>query len=362
MIYLAYVSLAFTVIQFLTALINLIFSQKVKRYTIDQPYLVSILIPARNEEKNIASTLNCIQSISYKNIEVMVFDDQSDDRTAEIVLKISADDNRISLIQSPGLEKGWIGKNFACNNLARAASGRYLLFLDADVNIHKDILNKTIFMMRKYDLKMLSIFPVQILKTFGEKITVPIMHYVLLSLLPLIFTRISPFTSHSAANGQFILFDSEVYKKLQPHKEFKYSAVEDIKIARYYKKRKYKIACLTGYEDVKCRMYRNYKNALNGFVKNVLTFFGDSAFMAILFWFFTTFGFVPVLFIQPILLITYLLLYFLTIAFISIRAKQNMFENVIYTPFRAFALLHFIIKAVYSKHTKNYQWKGRDIY
>jgi glycosyltransferase involved in cell wall biosynthesis len=362
MIYLAYISLAFTTLQFSIALINLIFSQKVKKYSMDQRQLVSVLIPARNEEKNIASVLNCIHNLTYKTIEVFVFDDQSEDRTAEIVRKISAEDNRIRLIQSAGLEKGWLGKNFACYNLAQAASGKYLLFIDADVNIGNDIIEKTIFLMQKQNLTMLSIFPVQILKTFGEKITVPVMHYVLLSLLPLILIRTSTFASHSAANGQFILFDAEIYMKLQPHREFKNSAVEDIEISRFYKKRKYKIACLTGYEDVRCRMYQDYKNAVYGFTKNVLTFFSGSAFMAILFWIFTTMGFLPLLFVHPIFLYAYLLLYVLTIAFISIRAKQNIFENVIYTPFRAFALLHLIAKAIYSKRIKNYQWKGRDMY
>jgi glycosyltransferase involved in cell wall biosynthesis len=135
MMYLAYFILFFTVLQFLIVVVNLIFKPSLPKRLIQCNHLVSILIPARNEEKNIGTILNDILSLSYKNIEVIVFNDQSTDKTEEKVKEYATLDNRIRIINSDNLPNGWLGKNYACHSLAQHAKGDYLLFLDADVRI-----------------------------------------------------------------------------------------------------------------------------------------------------------------------------------------------------------------------------------
>jgi len=362
MIYIAYFIFGFAVVQLLVAFVNLVFSQKFPKTNTDFNGLVSILIPARNEEKNIGNLLTDIQNQDYQNIEILVFNDLSTDRTAEIVSEYSKLDNRIKLIHSSGLPDGWLGKNYACHTLSHHAKGKYFLFLDADVQISNNIVINTIGLSKKYNLGLLSIFPKQIMISKGEQISVPVMNYILLSLLPLILVRKLNFPSLAAANGQFMLFDSAKYLQFLPHEKMKANKVEDIEIARFYKKNNIKIAVLTGNNTITCRMYHDFSDASNGFSKNVINFFGNSFVMASLFWFITTFGFLFVLFSSSTnAFLFYILIILITRILISIISQQNILQNILFLIPQQFALGLFIYKAIINLFKKQHQWKGRNI-
>jgi len=362
MIYLAYFVLVFAVIQLLVALVNLIFIQKYSNEKANFNGLVSVLIPARNEEKNIANILNDLQNQGYSNIEIIVFNDQSTDKTEEIVTEFSLIDSRVKLINSNGLPDGWLGKNYACYSLSKHAKGNYLLFLDADVRISNDIIINTIGHSIKHNLGLLSIFPKQIMMTLGERVTVPNMNFILLSLLPLILVRKSKYPSLAAANGQFMLFKSKVYFDTNPHELMKANKVEDIEIARYFKNKNIPIACLTGNDTIKCRMYEGFTEAVNGFSKNVINFFGNSFLTAILFWLITTLGFILVLTsFEPIVSVLYLITIVATRVFISIVSRQNILLNLMLAIPQQITMGIFIYKAFINTIKKQYQWKGRNI-
>ena len=362
MIYIATIVILFAVIQFFTAWINFVFPQHPLRGKTGDNDLVSVLIPARNEEKNIGRLLASINQLSYSNIEILVFDDQSEDNTASIVEQKAKSDSRVRLIRSEGLPEGWLGKNNACHQLAKEACGQWLLFLDADVIPENSIIEDALGRMKRHKLGLLSMFPIQEMNTNGEWITVPVMNYILLSLLPLLFVRISPFTSHSAANGQFMFFDANIYRELLPHKKFKNSPVEDINISRYYKKNGVKVACIAASRNISCRMYHGFKDAVNGFTKNILMFFGNSAIVAVLFWLITTLGFIPVALYDIQALWLYLAVIILTRVFISSTSRQNMFKNLVFMITQHFVMGFIIFRAIGIRYKKgNYQWKGRDI-
>ena len=362
MIYLAYFVLIFLAIRLLVAFSNLIFSQRLPKANHNCADLVSVLIPARNEEKHISDILSDLFSQDYGNIEIIVFDDLSTDRTAAITSDMSLIDSRIRLVQSTGLPEGWLGKNYACHKLAEQAKGDYLLFLDADVRVGKDLILRTLLSVKKNNLGLLSIFPKQQMLSRGEWATVPVMNSILITLLPLILVKKSKFTSLSAANGQFMLFNSTVYKRNLPHEKLKLNKVEDIAIARLFKQQKVKIACLAGNESISCRMYTGFNEAVNGFSKNVISFFGGSFLVAILFWLVTTFGF---LFVWFGLSFRYMLFYLLIVAItkvvISIVSKQNVLMNLIFHFPQQASMGLFMFKALISKFNKKYEWKGRNI-
>ena len=136
---LAIVVISFTAIQLIVASANL-FLKPVLRDEGHQDYLISVLIPARNEEKNIRIILNDLICQPYSNLEIIVFDDQSDDLTASIVSETAKTDPRLKLICSEFLPDGWLGKNFACHSMAQVAKGDYLLYIDADVRISDTII------------------------------------------------------------------------------------------------------------------------------------------------------------------------------------------------------------------------------
>lgn len=359
---LAWFIFAFTLLQFTVAIVNLIFPQRFPSSISGFNHLVSVLIPARNEEKNIAQLLNDLVDHDYKNIEILVFNDQSTDKTAEIVNGFSQKDSRVKLINSNGLPEGWLGKNHACHSLSKLAKGKYLLFLDSDVRIGNGIIRQTCTFSDKHKLGLLSIFPRQIMVSAGEKAAVPLMHFILLTLLPLILVRKTGFSSLAAANGQFMLFNAEIYKNILPHEKMKSDKVEDIKIARYYKNEKIKIACITGKESVSCRMYSGFLESVHGFSKNVTQFFGNSFSLAILFWLVTTFGFIVVFWALPkTIFISYFIIFILTRITVSIAAKQSVIMNIIFLIPQQLALGLFVLKAVVNRYKNQYEWKGRNI-
>ena len=321
-----------------------------------------MLIPARNEEKNIGNLLTGLQNQEYKNIEIIVFNDESIDETEAIVKRFSENDKRIKLISSNGLPVGWLGKNHACHCLANEANGKFFLFLDADVSVSKSIIQQTLAFSEKHKLGLLSIFPMQIMKPFGEKITVPNMNYILLSLLPLISVRKTGFPSIAAANGQFMLFNAGVYNLTKPHEKMKNNKVEDIEIARYFKQNKIKIACLVGTPSITCRMYNGIQEAMQGFSKNVIVFFGNTFVLAILFWLITTFGFIAVYFsFSTPVLILFILTIVLTRLFISVVSRQSVIQNILLIVPQQLTLGVFIYQAFINKLKKQYSWKGRNI-
>lgn len=357
---LVYIVFGFAVLQFGVSLVNFIFSQKLPQADRCFQPLISVLIPARNEEKNIGDLLHDLNRQVYQNIEILVYNDQSTDKTANIVLEAIKTDPRIRLLQSEGLPDGWTGKNHACFSLSKQAMGKYLLFLDADVRLSGEIIPKAVTMMQIHRLKLLSIFPKQVMKTHGEAFTVPVMNYVLLTLLPLILVRKLQFHSLSAANGQFMLFDSETYQTLQPHQNLRNRRVEDIETARMYKLNKQRIACLTGSNEIRCRMYTNYPEAVNGLSRSVLMFFGNSAVLAVLFWMLVTFGFVLVAFELPMKeLLIYFSILVTTRVLTSAGSRQNILQNIAFGFIQKISLGIMIGKAIRSRSKKNLEWKGR---
>jgi glycosyltransferase involved in cell wall biosynthesis len=362
MIYLACFIFGFALIRLIVATVNLIFDPRLKRsYLKEKPFL-SVLIPARNEALNISNILNDLTEQDYTNLEIIVFNDNSADNTREIVKQSSAQNSIIKLINSEKLPEEWLGKNYGCHTLSRHAKGDYFLFLDADVRVHNTLIASAIAHLQRNGLGLLSIFPTQQMNSTGEKIIVPVMNMILLSLLPLVLVRISKKPSLSAANGQFMLFDAPVYKKLKPHETTRGNKVEDIAIARYFKKEGVKIDCLTGNTSIRCRMYTGYLDAVNGFSKNLVAFFGNSYLLAILYWLITTFGVFIILFTLPVsYLISYIIITILCRIFISIISHQSIIDNLVYAFLQQLSIGHINCKTLTNHFFKPYKWKGREI-
>ena len=330
----------------------------------NSPSKWSILIPARDEEHNIANILSDIELLKEKPFEVIVFNDNSSDNTGAIVDSFLHRIPGLKLIENSvdTLPDCWLGKNWACHQLSMAASGDYLLFIDADVRLSGNIAAKYINYLNKSNLALLSIFPKQILPNFAAKVSTPVMNWILLSLLPLPLVRHCRWPSFSAANGQFMLFRSDIYNDLKPHMQFRGSRAEDIEIGRWYKRKRKRVATLTGDDSVRCCMYNNLSDAINGFTKNVFHFFGNSVFTTILFALLTT--------ITPLWLlifegVTSFLLSLLSIVlirvFVSAASRQNIIDNIKYLLHQHLIFITIIIKAMKTKTEKNLTWKGRNI-
>ena len=362
MIYLAYFLFLFAIIQLIVAFVNLMYMNQIKSEICEFNDLISIGIPARNEEKNIGKLLRDLQKQHYQNFEIIVFNDLSIDKTAEIVNQFAKDDKRITVINSESLPQGWLGKNYACYSISKQAKGKYLLFLDADVRVKDDNIKQSLALAERHKLGLLSIFPKQKMLSFGERLTVPNMNFILLSLLPLVLVHKSKYSSLAAANGQFMLCNATDYFETNPHEKFKSNKVEDIAIAQYYKERNIAIMCLLGDSSIECRMYNGFTEAVNGFSKNVISFFGNSALVAILFWLITTFGFI-ILFIslKPAFLMLYIGLVICTRVFVLIASRQSVLLHLLLLIPQQLTLGFIIFTSLLYKHKKQYKWKDRNI-
>ncbi|MBC7125229.1 MAG: glycosyltransferase family 2 protein [Bacteroidales bacterium] len=353
----------FAFVRFLVALFNYLTQPYLKEYPLKSTCSVSVLVPARNEESNIWNLLTDLQSQTYGSIEVVVYNDSSTDATGSIVEEFVKVDNRFKLINGQALPHGWLGKNNACHQLAMQAKGDYLLFLDADVRVQKDFVEKALAYMQHKKLHLLSFFPYQVLGSFGETITVPVMQWILLSLLPLKLVMWSRRSSLSAANGQMMMFRAETYRKHRFHEMFRSNPVEDILIARAVKRLGYRMATLLGLPgDIRCRMYVSGNDAIDGFSKNVCEFFGGNRNVMFAFAAITTLGPFAVLFFMPFPLI---FIYFFSVLMARIMiadlSKQNVFKTVILFPLQQMSFIKMVVRWEKNRRNGTLTWKGRKI-
>ncbi|HPR33074.1 MAG TPA: glycosyltransferase family 2 protein [Prolixibacteraceae bacterium] len=322
--------------------------------------LLSVLIPARNEADKLPQLIGDLQLSDYSNMEILVCDDQSTDGTPELLEQYQKEFPHLRSFRNETLPEGWKGKNHACHQLALQARGDYLLFLDADVRIGRDFISRALSYIRTKKWNLLSMFPQQILASVGEWKTVPIMNWILLSFLPLPLVRLKWFSSLSAANGQMMLFEGSAYRKNCWHEKMKNETVEDISIARAMKKRKEPIGVLLGKNDISCRMYSGYEEAITGFSRNVHQYFGGSRawmiFYNILVWFR-----IPLLclFLSPVYGLGAIVTLFVMKMMVSKMSGQDLRKNI---RFHLNHLLSFTLISL--RNIENYrkgkvEWKGR---
>ena len=361
--YTALIILAFALLQLLVALLNRLLRERLPvRGASPCHKTVSVLIPVRDEEKNIGRLLGDLTSLTDRLLEVILYDDHSTDNSAAIISAFARKDGRIRLIRSGGLPAGWSGKSNGCHRLALEAKGDYLLFLDADVQVREGLIDRCLQYMAGRKADLMSIFPTQEMHTLAEKITVPNMQIILLSLLPLPLVRLSRFSSLAAANGQFMLFKHEAYKELLPHERSKKSRAEDIETARYFKCQRRRVACLTGIGEVRCRMYNSLPAAVEGFARNVNYFFGNSALLALIYWLVTTLGFVAFLLAgRTDLLGVWIGATLLTRILVSSTARMDIQQNLLLLLPQQIMLGRFIIRSITNRRKNRFRWKGRII-
>jgi chlorobactene glucosyltransferase len=229
--------------------------------------LVSVLIPARNEEENIEACLNSLQKQDYTNFEIVVLDDNSQDDTAGIVGRIAAKDDRIKLIRGKQLPEGWAGKPFACYQLAENAKGSWLLFLDADTTSAPHMLRSTLALAIKLKLSLLSGFPRQMAESLPEKIALPIMYFIVMSWFPLWWLHRSIGHRPSLTIGQYLLFRRDEYWRIGGHMAVKDRILEDVWLGVETVRQGGRHTAIDLSTVFYCRMYRTVGAMWEGFVK-----------------------------------------------------------------------------------------------
>ena len=229
--------------------------------------LVSVLIPARDEETNIATCLESLRKQDYPNFEVLVLDDNSSDDTTNIVNRIAAADNRIQLIRGKPLPEGWAGKPFACHQLAKMAKGSWLLFVDADTTHASHMLRSLLALAFRLRSSLLSGFPRQLATSLPQKIAIPVLYFIIFSWFPLWWLQRSKKMRPSLAIGQLLLFPREEYWRIGGHKAVKSRILEDVWLGVEVNRHGGRQVAVDLSPVVSCNMYQSVRAMCEGFIK-----------------------------------------------------------------------------------------------
>ncbi len=352
----------FIILRFTVTLFNFISNPKLHRIAKQYTDKVSILIPARDEGSNILSLLQSIHEQDYPYYEVVVLDDGSSDNTYQLCVDFAEKHSKFKVIQGNDLPNDWLGKNYACYQLAQQAKGDFYLFLDADEKVHNGLINSAIHRMYLRKLSLLSLFANQEMQTTGEKLVVPLMHYILLNLLPLQLVYLVKNEAVAAASGQFMLFNADNYRENQWHEQVKHKVVEDVEIMKGVKSSGYNGEALLANGMVSCRMYKSYSEAINGFGKNFLAAFNYSVLGFLIYILLIVAGPMLVVMTFDFQLIFFMAgLIILTRIMISLSSMQNALYNVLLHPVQMFSLTVIAFTAIQKHLTKTTIWKGRKI-
>jgi len=230
--------------------------------------LVSILIPARNEEANIAACLEAVLASQGVAIEVVVMDDGSTDRTPEIVRALAARDARVRLESAPLLPAGWTGKVHACARLADAANGTHFLYVDADVRLAPNAAADMAGHAARTGTAMVTGVPRQIIGSFGEAATVPFINFLLFCYLPGGGRAITRRSGMAAACGQLLLVGREGYFATGGHTAIKGLLHDGLALARRMREHGLSTEIVEGAGLASCRMYTGFSESWHGFIKN----------------------------------------------------------------------------------------------
>ena len=232
------------------------------------PPLISVCIPARNEERNIRPCVEGILAQDYPNIEVIVLDDRSTDSTPQLLADIAPRDSRLHPISGSDLPAGWAGKPHALYQASASARGEWLCFVDADTFLEPGALSSCYIKALETNADMFTIMTFQILGSFWEK-----------TVLPLVMTALSvgfsprkvndPKKKDAIANGQFIMVKRSVYNAIGGHESVKNSIVEDKAISEQVKWNGHRLVVADGMKVAQTRMYTSLPEMWEGWTKNI---------------------------------------------------------------------------------------------
>ena len=245
---------------------------------------VSILIPARNEERAIADCVESLLRQDYPDFEVLVLDDGSTDNTRTILAVISKKYSELIILDGRSSSGQQPGKNWACTQLAQQAQGELLLFTDADT-VHKpQALTHAVNALMGGGADLITGYPKQSLGTWGERLLVPFFSWAVISFFPLGFAYKLASPILASAVGQMMLFKRTAYQAIGGHSALNSSIVDDLALVRNLHKHNFRWRVIYIADLISCRMYQNSRDALNGFTKNLFAGFGYRILKFLLVW------------------------------------------------------------------------------
>ena len=227
---------------------------------------VSVLIPARNEEANIAAACAAVFANQGVELELVVLDDASTDRTPAILAEIA--DGRLRVGSAPPLPPGWSGKQHACHVLSGLATHGLLVFVDADVRLAPDALSRMAGFMQRSGADLGSGFPRQVVRTWSERLILPLIHFLLLGFLPMALMRARGEAAFGAGCGQLFIARRDAYRAAGGHAAIRASLHDGLTLPRAFRRAGKRTLLFDATGFAQCRMYTGAAQLWEGLCKN----------------------------------------------------------------------------------------------
>ena len=312
---------------------------------------VDVLIPMRDEEDNVEGSLkSTLNSELLETSSVYVLDDGSTDQTGKLISEF-----KVNKLTGTELPAGWLGKVWACHNLSKAGSGKYLVFLDADVRLHPYAIASAITRMNRFGWDFISPYPRQIAGSFLEKLIQPLLQWSWLASVPLRLAEKFPNRSMTIANGQFFIVKRSAYEEAGGHAAIPGEVLDDLELARLLISKGFKGGVADGSAVASCRMYKTNSQLIDGYTKSLWKAFGGQfgTVVAIILLFFT--GISPYLGIgAPATFI------FLSRFLAAIKTRSNPAYAFLH-PISIVILLYLITLSSIRKSRGTLIWRGRTV-
>jgi len=236
---------------------------------------VSLLLPVRDEAARVPAALRALlDQTGLRDVEILVLDDGSRDGTAEVVRRGAGGDPRVRLLPGRPLPAGWFGKPHACQQLADAATGSVLVFVDADVVVAPTGIARTVTLLRRSGLDLVCPYPRQRAESVAERLVQPLLQWSWLTTLPLRLAERSARESLAAANGQLLAVDASVYRRAGGHAAVRRAVLDDVALLRAVKRAGGRGVVVDGTDAATCRMYAGWPALRAGYTKSLWSAFG----------------------------------------------------------------------------------------
>lgn len=247
---------------------------------VDGP-LVSVIIPARNEEANIERTVRGFFVQTYANLEIVVVDDRSTDGTKAILDRLAAEDRRLRVIPGAELPPGWLGKSWALHEGSRHAAGEILLFVDADILYSPPAVAAAVADLRSSRAAMIALMPRFEMHGFWENVALPQLALTVFSLLPMWMSNRSRIAVFALGAGSGNVIWRDDYAAIGGHEALKDAVVDDVALARLARRRGRRTEAVRADDLISVRIYRGGREIIHGFSKNFFAVLGQSYLMTI---------------------------------------------------------------------------------
>ena len=240
------------------------------------PRQVSVLLPARNEAGRITPCLRALLGSDWPNLQILVLDDRSDDGTADVIRRVAGGDPRVKVLDGAPLPEGWLGKPWACAQLAAAAAGEVLVFIDADVVVAPGAITALVGLVDD-GLDLACPYPRQLADGIVARLVQPLLQWSWLTFLPLRLAERPGHPSLTAANGQLMASTARSYAAAGGHAAVRAEVLEDLALARAYKRAGLRAGVADGSHLAACRMYTSAAEVVAGYTKSLWAAFGSPA-------------------------------------------------------------------------------------